>query len=194
MPKKEPKNRVVRDLGGVYDLGSKLATLVDGHYHIQVGIFGNKDARNEVATKISKSGKRSHVKVAKTTAGVTNAEIGFVHEMGSKTRNIPRRSFLWLTFDRKGPVLEAMLKDIMKGLFNPTTAGAAQTTRDEGKIREGLKKIALQAENLVQMAFQTGGFGWWAPLQPGTIKAKGSSKPLIDVGQLRRSISSRVRR
>jgi len=173
MAKKTVKNRVVKDLTGIYDLGAKLTTLADGHYHIQIGIFGNKDGREK--------------------GGVTNAEIGFIHEMGAKSGKIPRRSFLWLTFDRKGPVLEIMFKDIMKGILDPTIAKSGQS-RDEGKIKAGLKKVGMAAENLVQMAFQTGGFGWWAPLQPGTIAAKGSGKPLIDTGQLRRSIASRVRK
>ena len=62
----------------------------------------------------------------------------------------------------------------------------------EGDTKTLLARLGLFAETLVQRAFETSGFGQWPALQSSTVKAKGSSAPLIDTGQLRRSISSEV--
>ena len=159
-----------------------LKKMADSNYHIQVGIFGEKSSRS---TK---------------SQGVTNAEIGFIHEMGSVIRNIPRRSFLWDTFTFHGKMLMNSLKGDVEVLFK------------RGKVDEYLKRCGIEATNLVIKAFETSGWGRWAPLQSGTImgKLKGNlykrkqqtaevlfegkkhTKPLVNTGQLWQSITSRI--
>jgi len=168
------------NIKGLQVIQESLKKMEDGGYHIQVGIFGSKTGRRK--------------------GEVTNAEVGFVHEMGSVTRGIPRRSFLWATFADHGAELMKSIEPGTMKLFK------------EGKVSEYLKLAAKAAENLVQKAFDTGGFGAWAPLKYETLlgKLKGSLKKrmhqareqeiagtqhsqiLVNTAQLRRAVASRV--
>ena len=62
----------------------------------------------------------------------------------------------------------------------------------EGTLLELAKKVGVVAEEVIQEAFATRGFGKWKANKPSTIARKGSDSPLIDTGQLRRSITSKV--
>lgn len=109
----------------------------------------------------------------------TNAEIGLFQEFG--TVNIPPRSFLRLP-------LETKQKELMKGI----SKGAAKEAIEEGDIKHFYEILGIEAVGIVQDAFSSGGFGEWPPNAPSTVSAKGSSKPLINTGQLRRSVSYEV--
>lgn len=131
-------------------------------HSVQVGIFGDKDSRND--------------------SGVSNAELGFIHEMGAPTRGIKPRSFLRMPIMHFGKEIYAKaLKDTGKLI---TTASA---------YVQFLNQIGRSATDVIQQAFETGGFGSWQKNSPATIKRKGSAMPLIDTGQLRRSILWRVK-
>ena len=113
--------------------------------------------------------------------GLTNSEIGVIHEFGSLSKGIPRRSFLKETFIVK------------QENFNKAIAGfiARDITKKNG-MRKIFDSIALYGQGLVAQAFHTSGFGRWKPLSPNTIKAKGSAAILIDTGIMRKSINSKV--
>ena len=113
--------------------------------------------------------------------GLTNVELGMIHEYGSATNNIPPRSFLRLPIETKRAA-------IMKWLQSDTVKQLVEA----GQIKRVYELLAALGEGIIQEGFETGGFGKWIPLKEATIKAKGSSKPLIDTGQLRRSITSEV--
>jgi len=112
---------------------------------------------------------------------LTNSEIGAIQEFGSETANIPPRSFLRM------PV-ETHAKEIMKSMDTPAVRKAVEA----GDAVIVFKILGIAAEGFVKQAFSTGGFGKWAANKPSTIDRKGSSKPLIDTGELRRSITSDV--
>lgn len=112
---------------------------------------------------------------------LTNGEIGVVHELGSMTNNIPPRSFLRLP-------LETKAKDLLERMGGKTI----QTAIANNKIKDVYALLGVIAEGFIKQAFSTQGYGQWEALKPSTVKAKGSSNPLIDTGQLRRSISSDV--
>ena len=79
-------------------------------------------------------------------------------------------------------------------------------TKLERAIYNNMNQISIHAgEKRIDEAFETGGFGTWAPNSPITIhgskpdksgkkfiKGKKSDQPLIDIGGLRQSIGSRV--
>jgi phage gpG-like protein len=122
-------------------------------------------------------------KKAKRKQGVlTNAEIGAIHEFGSFSRGIPDRSFLRLPLFQKS---EQILSESSKGSLKMLV---------DGNLVGLLKRFGIVCENAIQEAFASAGFGAWAPNAPSTIRRKGSSAPLIDVGELRRSIASKVER
>ena len=141
----------------------------------EVGIMGDKNARQETTT--NKKGK--HV-TGKLPSSKTNAEIGLVHEKGSFSSNIPRRSFLEMPLKQKLP-------QVMRTVGNKLLEGISATN-----ILVAYQKLGIIAEGIVLGAFNSSGYGQWEPNRPSTIARKGSSRPLIDTAQLRKSISSRV--
>lgn len=119
-------------------------------------------------------------KSARKGDGPTNAYIGSIHEFGWPPSGIPPRSFLrWPIAFRATQIA----KDAAIG------AGKLML---EGKFLMILKRLGLAAENAVQLAFATHGFNRWPPDKVATAERKGSGAPLIDTGQLRRSIASQV--
>lgn len=140
--------------------------LKTGMPSVKVGILGSTNGR--------------------TQGEQTNAEIGFTNEFGKITghKRIPERSFIRMPLKTK---FNAKLKT-KKSLTGPELEKAIV----EGKTEEFATKVGLVAEEVIQEAFATNGFGMWEPNAPMTIELKGSDSPLIDTGQLRRSITSKV--
>ncbi len=139
-----------------------VAQQLQGRYVTRVGVLGNGDARPD-------------------GEALGNAEIGLTQEFGSISQNIPPRSFLRM------PILFNKAK-IFRFLVTPR----AKALLEQGKIKEIYKIVGVIAEGIVAEAFATRGFGRWAANSPVTIALKGSSAPLIDTGELMKSISSVV--
>lgn len=155
--------------------GKRLKTLVGyltkGLPKVKVGIIGSK----------------AQVKRAADSGSViTNAKIGFIHEFGrlQGEPRIPARSFLRMP-------LELYLDDFLKKNKH-LTREAFEKSIKSGKADLLAKKLGIIAEQCIQVAFETEGFGNWEANKPSTVARKGSDKPLIDTGELRRSISSEV--
>lgn len=109
----------------------------------------------------------------------TNAEIGAIHELGL-VAGIPQRSFLKMPLETKlFDKISSEKEDYYLALKND-------------KLRKWFEAVGIWCEEIIDNAFLSGGFGSWAPNSPITITIKGSSKPLIDTGQLRASITSKV--
>lgn len=115
------------------------------------------------------------------SSGLNNAEIGLIMLVGSMTRNIPARN--WLTMP-----IERMMPEIIKAMGQ----GAAKSAFDRGDFHRLFEILGIKAEEAIQMAFETAGFGTWPPNAPSTVRAKGSDAPLIDTGNLRKNITSEV--
>ena len=109
---------------------------------------------------------------------ITMPDLAAIHEYGAPSRNIPERSFVRasITLDQSkyGKFLLGEVKSLLLLKTTPM------------KIKQIL---GMQAAADVQMYMVNGKF---APLKAKTIKRKGSSKPLIDTGQLRQSITYKV--
>lgn len=110
--------------------------------------------------------------------GVTNAQIGTLHEFGGA--GIPPRSFLRMPLETK---MGEWIKKNKDWYYKLMTMG---------NLRKFYVAMGFAAEAIIDDAFTSSGFGSWSPLSPITIKRKGSSLPLIDTGQLRASITSKV--
>lgn len=112
--------------------------------------------------------------------GITMTELAAIHEFGSPAANIPQRSFLrralvW----NSGPWLPA---------FTAKLVGAVASGKmDEKKALEILGQRAV-----AEVKKTITGSDIPPPLAPATVAAKGSSKPLVDTGQLLNSISYEV--
>lgn len=119
---------------------------------------------------------------------VTNAELLYIHTNGSPVNNIPAR-----------PVIEPAIKDDKERLSEMMES--AFLTAEKGDTEEALRKLKLagmRAQNVCRAWFVNPKNGW-TPNSPGVAarkRAKGSTnpKPLIDTGELRKSITYFVKR
>lgn len=111
--------------------------------------------------------------------GLTIITVGAWHEYGFG--NNPVRSFLRVPFAKNAKnINEFIAKQFNDVCFKGVTADKA------------LNLVGVYTSNISKDAFKTSGEGEWAANAPSTIKAKGSSKPLIDTGTLRNSITWQV--
>lgn len=111
--------------------------------------------------------------------GVSNALIAAVHEFGVPELNIPERSFLRASVtDNQGKYIRLNAENFKHVLNNQMS------------IDQALNILGSIAAGDVKAYITNGNF---TPLKPETIKRKGSSKPLIDEGELRQSINYEVR-
>jgi len=157
-------------------------------YVAQVGVLGS-NAGGRLAIKDEKIGGKSgnrKVPVVQGESSLTNADIGLIHEKGSPVNNIPRRSFLEVPLTMKMPGEMGKLGTWFSDSFKA------------GSIELVYKRLAKVAEGIVLQAFPTSGYGTWPALKRGSTQIAGYGKHggdeahLIDTGQLRQSISSRV--
>ena len=107
---------------------------------------------------------------------LTVLDIAIINEFG--LGNVPERSFLRAWFDENEPRTRQMVVAMM------TSVIAGKRTKEQA-----IKLLALRFVAEIQARIVAG----IAPANaPSTIKAKGSSTPLIDKGILRSSISFRI--
>lgn len=115
----------------------------------------------------------------KNAEGITNSEIGVIHEFGNE--KMPIRSFLRMP-------IETHKKEIIKSIGGKKIQDAFEK-KDYVKM---FHLIGQKARSIVLQAFKTGGFGKWQDISEATKEAKGSSAILIDTAQLKNSISEDV--
>lgn len=114
---------------------------------------------------------------------ITNAELLFIHTNGSPINNVPAR-----------PVIEPALREDSVRLSS--MLGKAFVYALQGKFEfasEQLKKTGMRGQNVARAWF-TNPKNNWPPNAPSVVRAKlrkGSTnpRPLIDTGELRRSIT-----
>lgn len=111
--------------------------------------------------------------------GATILDIAVVHEFG--LGNVPRRSFIGDWQDETEQEHAAAIRAVAKAVV----AG------DVESVEQGAERLGLRFVGEVQRRIAE---GIDPPLDPATVARKGSSTPLIDTGQLRTSITYRVRR
>jgi hypothetical protein len=111
---------------------------------------------------------------------VNNAQLVYIHSNGSPLRHIPAR-----------PIIEPALKDAENmALYMPELEAAAKAALggNVDQVAQHLQRAGLIAQNVVRQWF-VNPKNAWAPNAPSTIKAKDSSRPLIDTSSMRKSIT-----
>lgn len=108
-------------------------------------------------------------------AGSDIVNRAFFNEFG--TQDIPERSFLRSTLTEKTNEIKNQAENLVQNLG----------TTD---VEQGLGRIGLYLETEIKKKVTNGNF---TPNAPSTIKQKGSSKPLIDSGQMLNSIRFEIR-
>ena len=149
--------RIDADFSGL----DRLLAGLKGNHYVDVGVLGENGGKTEAG-------------------GATLAMIGAVHEFGSISRKIPKRSFITMPLTTGQDKIQADVQ--------PRMAKHLET----GDVKGIFADIGIAAEARIQEAFETGGFGTWAPDAPATVQAKGSDSILIDDGSLRKSIASKI--
>jgi hypothetical protein len=113
---------------------------------------------------------------------------GIAHEMALPPKK--RRSWLKMPLELRQKEISEMLVKQYKLVIE-----------QEKPAIQALKVVGVLAENIIDEAFETGGFGKWDALSPYTIRIKnakrrrgavGSAKILIDTGELRNSVTGTV--
>lgn len=139
---------------------------------IDMGLIARLKAMNELAEKKILVGIQEDA--GKTEDGnVTLAEVGYYQEYG--TRDIPARPWLSEGVQRADPA--KLLKQIAVDVVNGRPADQA------------LQRAGVAAVGAIQEGFTA---TTWTPNATSTIRAKGSSQPLIDTGRLRQSVSYKI--
>jgi hypothetical protein len=114
---------------------------------------------------------------ARPGEAITNAELGYLAETGSPGSNVPARPFLIPGVTRAQTAAAVILR-----------AGFQESIDNAQPVQVALDKAGVLAENSVKRWFTDPANGW-APNSAATIARKGSSQPLIDTGELRRSVT-----
>jgi hypothetical protein len=114
---------------------------------------------------------------------VNNAELMFIHSEGSALRRIPKRRVLQPAIE--APDNWARITKAMQSV------AVAEMDGDHRLAVENLKKTGTIGSNAAKRWFTDPRNGW-PPNAPSTIARKGSDKPLIDLGELRRAITFAV--
>ena len=107
--------------------------------------------------------------------GTSVAAVAAFNEYGTST--IPPRPFMKQSFEKNRSELETMCTE------------ALRTVNEGGSADAGLEKIGLFMKESIRKEIDTGSF---TPNAESTVKAKGSSKPLIDTGLMRDSVDYEV--
>ena len=105
--------------------------------------------------------------------GTDIADIAMWNELG--TKHIPSRPFLRQSVDNNEAKIRSMCRTQFKELV-------------QGKIsaQEMLNKIGVMQKALVQETIKNGDF---EPNAESTVRQKKSSKPLVDTGRMRQSVT-----
>lgn len=106
---------------------------------------------------------------------LTVAQVARIHEFGAPSAGIPERPFLRVAIDKNRGKYVRINRESVLGMSSGRLS-----------MEQALGRLGVAAKADVQVEITTGNF---APLKPETIARKGSSKPLIDSGQMRQSVT-----
>lgn len=136
-------------------------------------------AKEESHVKVGiQEGEGVHENVEGGEENMTVAEIGTIHEFGAPDRGIPARSFIGDTIRKN----MASIKIFSSKLYMKVVLGQMQ-------IETALALLGEEVQAEIITAIDA---GIEPALDPKTVARKGSSKPLIDSGQLKQSIRYKV--
>ena len=148
---------------GVFDISVKLSDM--GLDKALENVIQLKDKQVKVGIQ---AGSGSH-------DGVDILDIAIYNHFG--TRDIPSRPFISDCFDKN----QGQISEAQKRIVYRVMEGVPAST--------GLAQLGQWYQDVLKGHIRNGG---WVPNAPATIKRKGSSKPLIDTGQLVNSVRWKI--
>lgn len=181
---------------GVISDALKRAELI-GRLRVRVGVLASQggDAKHEASPSLGKvGGKRKGltgiVRGGRALSGpvrqvdpadqLTLVQLAAIHEFGSPAAGIPERSFIRSTFglyarDELREKMSLLCKAALSGRMDPRTAIDLLGTWAVAQVRRTITAGKVRP-----------------PLKPATEARKGSTKPLVDTGQLVNAIAHEV--
>lgn len=111
---------------------------------------------------------------------IGNVELAAIHEFGAPAANIPERSFIRSTFDKHREQYVNHLKKLLVHVY--------EGRMDLEKVL-GIMGLKMTAD--IKSAVKSGS-GIPPPLKESTVRSKGSSRPLVDTGQMINSVTHEV--
>jgi len=120
---------------------------------------------------------------------VTNAELAFIHSNGSPIRNIPARPFIEPAIENDRENISQLLSDAM----------SAALSGDGLEANKKLKEAGMRGQAVSQLWFEQPDKNQWPENSPATKARKlkkhsTDPKPLIDTGEMRKSITFVIRK
>lgn len=110
---------------------------------------------------------------------MTMAQLGAIHEFGTADGHIPERSYMRASLHANEKKIEKMITKL-----------ATQVLEEDMPKEKALGLVGEYVKNVFKAFIRK---GVPPPNKPSTIAAKGSSKPLVDTGQLLNTIEWEVK-
>ena len=161
------KNKVIYKKKGLEQLLKRITPL--GEYEAHVGVLASKGGN------VAHRGPAAHP--------LTLLELAAIHEFGSPKAGVPERSFIRRTFNE--PEGQKVLKDLYAKLAKKVITGRM-------KAEAAIELLGMKMQAMVKNRILNGP-GIPPPNAASTIEKKGSSRPLVDTGQLVGAITYEVR-
>ena len=166
-------------------------------WHMQVKIGGKEKMgtitkamstleKNQVLVGIpAEKAPRTAAEAKKSGAKINNAAIGYIHNFGMPSKNIPQRQFLEPGIKNADDAISVRM----------AKAGQGALDGKEEEVLNNMNAVGVIAASSVKSKITAGPF---VPLGESTLAARRrrgrtGTKPLIDTGQLRNSISYVIR-
>lgn len=143
-----------------------------------------KEEFNKLPTYVLELGVIENKTNRDNNKGVTNAELMFIHENGSPINHIPSRPVLEMT-------IEYAEKELMDKTIDKIIKKYAESGFDKNLVEQEISRLGMRMESYARKIIYSND-GRLAPNAPSTIKKKGDNHPLLDTGQLARSITCQI--
>ena len=138
------------------------------NYYIEIGVISEKTGRKD----------------DKISVGITNAELMYIHENGSPSRNIPSRPILDIT-------IRWAEKNLMPKTLNKIIDGIIYQGWSTSDVEKELNRMCIRMQNYAYESIYDNN-GILAPNSQKVAARKKGNHPLFDTGQLARSITCRL--
>ena len=168
----------------------ELVKAMSKNYQVKVGILGSNGSK-EVDKDLDMAGLGAvhefgaTIPVTKKLRAFFRYKFGINLKKTTKQIKIPARSFLRMPLERSNELLKKIRSGEDIGLIEEFF----KEYGDTDILKDLAHAVGAGAVEQITDAFQSGGFGTWAPDSSITIEQKGSANPLQDKGRLMGSIT-----
>lgn len=169
----------------------KIAKMLSKHYTVKIGLLASQGGSKQVSENMDLAGigavqeYGANINVTDKMRNYLRYAFGMNLKKSTTSINIPARSWLY------APIKDEGFRKLIYDYIGDEELFEEYADKD---IMKELANIIGNAGLLqIQKAFENGGInGEWAANSPITIANKGSAKPLIDTGDLRRHVTFEV--